>query len=230
MNTIKVLLADDQQLFVENLRIVIESRTEDMEVVGVAFDGREAIDIAHAAEPDVILMDVRMPIMDGVEATRLIHEELPEIRIIMLTTFDNDEYVHHALRYGAAGYLLKNIPPEELFSSVRAVFQGAVLMSPPIAKRLIDDDRARYLDRVGKAENKEQALELYRNLTDRERDIIRYIALAYSNRDIAESLGIAEQTVKNHLSHMYNRLGVFRRTELMRMFRDFSKEDFETES
>ena len=227
MKRFRILLADDQKLFVENLKIVIEARTDDMEVVGIALDGRQAVDISDTIEADVVLMDVRMPVMDGVEATRLIHERLPEQKVIMLTTFDNDEYVHHALRYGAVGYLMKNIPPEELFSSIRAVVQGAVLMSPPIIKRLIDVESPAHLDRIGKAENKEQALELYRGLTDRERDIIRLIALAYSNKEIAASLGIAEQTVKNHLSQIYDRLGVFRRTELMRRFRDFNREDFE---
>lgn len=227
MKRVKILLVDDQQLFVENLRIVIESRTDDMEVVGVAADGREAIDFVDDAPPDVVLMDVRMPGIDGVEATRTIHESHPDVRIIMLTTFDNDEYVHHALQYGAVGYILKNIPPEELFASVRAVVQGAVLMSPSVAQRLVRVPGADILDRVGKAVNKEQALELYRNMTEREREIIGLIARAYSNKDIAENLGIAEQTVKNHLSQIFDKLGVYRRTELMRMFRDFTREDFQ---
>lgn len=228
MSGIRVLLADDQQLFVENLKIVIESRTDDMEVVGVAMDGKQAVEMVNTTSPDVVLMDVRMPELDGVEATRLIHENHPNTRIIMLTTSDNDEYVHHALRYGAAGYLLKNMPPDELFSPIRAVFQGAMLMSPPIAKRLLEGDGRDNLERVGRAENKDQALKLYQSLTDREQDVIRLIALAYSNKDIAKSLGIAVQTVKNHLSQIYDRLGVFRRTELMRIFRDFSREEFES--
>ncbi|MBT3274235.1 MAG: response regulator transcription factor [Spirochaetales bacterium] len=227
MKRIKILLVDDQQLFVENLRIVMESRTDDMEVVGVAADGREAIDFVDDAAPDVVLMDVRMPGIDGVEATRTIHESHPDVRIIMLTTFDNDEYVHHALQYGAVGYILKNIPPEELFASVRAVVQGAVLMSPSVAQRLVQIPGTDILDRVGKAVNKEQALELYRNMTERECEIIGLIARAYSNKDIAGNLGIAEQTVKNHLSQIFDKLGVFRRTELMRMFRDFTIEDFQ---
>ena len=191
MTKIRILLADDQQLFVENLKIVIESRTEDMEIVGVAYDGESVVSLSKDSDPDVILMDVRMPGMDGVEATRLIHEHHPDIRIIMLTTFDNDEYVQHALRYGAAGYLLKNMPPEELFSSIRAAFHGAVLMSPRIAKSLLEGEHETHLERIGKAENKDQALELYHNLTEREKDIIRLIALAYSNKEISDSLGIA---------------------------------------
>ena len=226
MNHMKVLLVDDQQLFVENLRIVIEARTDDMEVVGAVTSGQEAIELMVTTAPDVVLMDVRMPGMDGVEATRIIHKSYPDVRIIMLTTFDNDEYVQHALQYGAVGYILKNIPPEELFASVRAVYQGAVLMSPSVAQRLLRTRNGDVLERVGKAENKEQALDLYHDLTDREREMIRLIARAYSNKDIAANLGIAEQTVKNILSQIYDKVGVFRRTELMRMFRDFSAEDF----
>jgi DNA-binding NarL/FixJ family response regulator len=223
---IRLLLADDQQLFVENLKIVIESRTEDMSVVGIATDGHKAIELTASSLPDIILMDVRMPGMDGVEATRIIHQRFPSVQIIMLTTFDNDEYVKHALQFGAVGYLLKNIPPEELFASVRAVFNGAVLLSPSIMNHLIGTPQKAVEERVGKAENKIQALELYHRLPDRDREIIRLIALAYSNKDIGDYFSIAEQTVKNHLSLLYDKLGVYRRTELMRMFRDFSREDF----
>jgi len=224
---IRILLVDDQKLFVENLKIVINSRTDDMDVVGIANDGRRAVEIADSIEADVMLLDVRMPVMDGVEAARIIHGCHPELRIIMLTTFDNDEYVEKALHYGAVGYLLKNMPPEELFSAVRAIFDGLVLMSPPIAKRLLEGSGTTHFDRIGKAENQEQALELYYSMTDREREIIQLIALAYSNKQIADSLGSAVQTVKNHLSQIFDKLGVFSRTELMRMFRDFSREDFE---
>lgn len=227
---IKVLLVDDQQLFVENLKIVIEARAPDMEVAGVATSGPEAVDLTQREIPDVILMDVRMPGGDGVEATRVIHQRSPSVRIIMLTTFDNDEYVKRALHFGAVGYILKSILPEELFTAIRAAHSGSVLISPTVLSRLFDPTGAGPLLRVGKAENKEQAIALFRGLSPREQEVVRLIAMAYSNKDIAETLGIAEQTVKNHISRVFDRLGVFKRTELMRMFRDFSRDDFDPES
>ena len=133
----RVLLVDDQELFVRNLQIVLESRAGDIEVVGIARDGREALQRVRESKPDIVLMDVRMPVMDGVEATRLIHDRHPAIRVVMLTTFDDDEYVYHALEYGAVGYLLKSIPPDELFACIRAVAGGATLMSSTVKEKLV---------------------------------------------------------------------------------------------
>ena len=132
---IRVLIADDQQLFADGLRVVIESRAPQFEVVGIAANGKEAIALTREVKPDVILMDVRMPEMDGVVATRLIHEKYPEIKILILTTFDDDEYVTYSLRNGAIGYLLKNRPAEELMDSLRALAKGIYQIDPAVSAK-----------------------------------------------------------------------------------------------
>jgi DNA-binding NarL/FixJ family response regulator len=219
---ISVLLVDDQELFVRNLQIVLESRMGDVRVTGIAHDGSEAIRLIAQEEPDIVLMDVRMPEMDGVEATRVIHKRYPSVRIVMLTTFDDDEYVYEALGHGAVGYLLKNIPPEELFSSIRAVHNGAVLISPSVAEKLVQNRRKR---QAPQTEATQSPSDLLATLTQREREILRLIALAYTNRQIAERLMIAEQTVKNHTSIIYSKMGVTKRMELMRLLRDVSPDE-----
>jgi DNA-binding NarL/FixJ family response regulator len=225
MRRMRVLLVDDQELFVRNLQIVLESRTEDIEVVGIAHNGREACACVRDARPDIVLMDVRMPEMDGVEATRLIHERHPAVRIVVLTTFDDDEYVYHALEYGAVGYLLKNIPPEELFACIRAVHGGALLISPQVKEKVMGA-RTRNAARPPAAAARDVGT-LLAGLTGKERDILRLIALAYTNRQIAEHLMIAEQTVKNHISIIYSKMGVSRRMELMGLLRDVDPEELQ---
>lgn len=205
---IRLLLVDDQRLFVENLKTVLDLTTRDMHVVGIAANGEEAMRMVEELHPDVILMDVRMPVMDGVEATRRIALAHPEIRIVMLTTFDNDDYVHDALRYGARGYILKNIPPPELFASIRAVHSGGVHISNEVASRMVGSP-------IGGGEREAGP---FAALTGREREIVDAIALAYSNRQIAERLHLTEQTVKNAISRIYAKLGVDSRSHLMRVY------------
>lgn len=218
---ITLLLVDDQQLFVENLQIVIESRNEDMKVLGIAFDGGEAVSKAESLEPSIILMDVRMPRMDGVEATRIIHQRQPEIRIVMLTTFEDDDYVYQALRHGAVGYLLKNIPPTELFSSIRAVRDGAVLVSPSVANKLL---RLDVREEPASSHEKMQELKMrMESLTPKESEILRLISLAHDNREIAKKLFIAEQTAKNHISVIYSKLGVTKRMQLMKLYQEYQR-------
>ena len=220
-SAITVVLADDQELFVENLRFVLEARCEDISVVGVARNGAEAVELVEKRPPDIVLMDIRMPVMDGVEATRRIVESHPDVRIVMLTTFDNDEYVYKALQYGAVGYLMKSIPPERLFASIRAVKQGAVLISPSIAQKLARTDPAASAAPAGTARaTPADAAPPHESLTDRERDILKLVAMAYANREIADKLQIGEQTVKNHLSVIYAKFGVSRRMELMRLLHE----------
>jgi DNA-binding NarL/FixJ family response regulator len=220
-NRITLLLVDDQQLFAENLRIVIESRTKDMRVVGVASDGHEAVAMADSLLPAIILMDVRMPRMDGVKATEIIHERHPEIRIVMLTTFDDDEYVFHALRHGAVGYLLKNIPPAELFASIRAVKEGSVLVVPSVAEKLL---RVQENPPPSKLPQRLEELRLrVESLTPREQEILRLISQAYDNREIAQKLCIAEQTAKNYISVIYSKLDVTKRMQLMQVYQEYQK-------
>jgi DNA-binding NarL/FixJ family response regulator len=207
---IRILIADDQALFAEGLKTILESRAPDIIVAGIAKNGQEAISLAEELQPDIILMDVRMPLLDGVEATKAIHRKNPGQKIVMLTTFPDDEYVQFSLSNGAIGYLLKNRPPVELIASIRAVMGGILQIDPAVSESLIkrdnadghhdDDDFIRYLN----------------SLTKREREVLRLLVNANDNRQIAEKLAIAEQTVKNYISIIYGKLGITNRIEIMR--------------
>jgi DNA-binding NarL/FixJ family response regulator len=213
VNRIRVVLADDQALFVESLRTVIERSTEDIEVVGVARNGEEAVALAAQTRPDLVVMDVRMPEMDGVEATKRIRSSSPEARIMMLTTFEDDEYVKEALERGAVGYLLKDIPPPELIAAIRAVAGGAFLIAPSVARSLIK--RAYF-----KPEPPEEEPDWLREMPKREREILRLIVDGFSNKEIASMISIAEQTVRNHISAIYDQMGVSDRSQAIRMARE----------
>jgi DNA-binding NarL/FixJ family response regulator len=177
--------------------------------VGLAEDGEGAIRLVESLAPDVVMMDVRMSGMDGVEATRRIHEKWPNVRIVMLTTFSDDEYVHFAMKYGAVGYLLKNIPPSELIEAVRAVRRGGRPMAPSVADALrLGRDAARPL-----AAHEQ----LLHSLSRREKEVLHLIVQAYDNRQIAERLGVAEQTARNYVSAVYAKLGVSSRMQLLQM-------------
>lgn len=206
----RILLADDQVLFVESLKCVLEERAQDMEVVGIARDGNEAVFLAMKLQPDIILMDVRMPKLDGVQATRKIHELYPRISIVMLTTFDDDDYVEIALKFGATGYLLKNIPPEELILAVRSVRSGLTQISPEVVKRLLVRRQQGEAEPLG-------APDVIETLTHREREILELVVNAFENRQIAQHLGITEQTVKNYVHSLYEKLGVSNRIQLIKV-------------
>lgn len=211
---IRILLADDQSLFVESLRISLESYVDDIQVVGIARDGREAIELAEKTRPDIILMDVRMPNVDGVEACRQIVQGANTSKIIMLSTYDEDEYVHEALRYGASGYLLKDISPTELIAAIRGISTGLVQISPKIVAKLINGF---YDGTSPKYEEAKQRFEWFDTLTNREKEIFGMIAMGYDNRQIGEKLFLAEQTVRNHISTIYGKLGVKDRFEIIRL-------------
>lgn len=212
MEKIRILLVDDQRLFVENLRIVLESKTQDMEVVGIACDGREALELASTKEVDIVLLDVRMPVMDGVETAKRMRADFPSVKIIMLTTFDDDVYVYQALEYGVSGYLLKNIPPEELFSSIRAVRGGSMLVSPDVMQKILQKPSSAPAHGSGK-----ETEHLMETLTAREMQILKLLYMAYDSRQIADKLHIAEQTVRNHVHLIYSKMGVTKRAQLMRL-------------
>jgi len=211
---IRLLLADDQALFVESLRTVIEHSAEDMEVVGIARNGSEAVAAMDKDPADIVIMDVRMPGMDGVEATRSIMAAHPSCRIVMLTTFEDDEYVKEALELGAVGYLLKDIPPSELIASIRAIAGGAFLIAPSVAKSLI---RRAYLKPEFAVPPEPDWL---RQLSRREREILGHIVEGLSNKEIAAELCIAEQTVRNHISVIYDKLGVADRSAAVRLAKE----------
>ena len=213
---IRILLADDQRLFVENLKTVLEHQASDLSVAGIAFNGEEAVRLALESRPDIVLMDVRMPVMDGVEATRLIHLADPGIAILVLTTFDDDSYVHDALANGAAGYLLKNIPSSVLVESIRAVMSGTVLLSPGVASRLVG----------GSGGSEDGGSFPIERLSSREREVLFLMSRGYDNPSIAGRLWLSEQTVKNHISHIYRKLGIHERISAMKAARDSRLKDF----
>ncbi|HEX5148219.1 MAG TPA: response regulator transcription factor [Candidatus Limnocylindrales bacterium] len=201
--TIRVLLVDDQQLVRTGFRMILEDEA-DIEVVGEAPDGRQAIDLAGHLAPDVVVMDIRMPVMDGIEATRRLVREGTgtEPRVLVLTTFDADENVVEALRAGASGFLLKDVTPTDFVAAIRIVAAGDALLAPAVTRRLLD----RYADRLPPV-NEVRAAEL-RELTERELEILRLMARGLSNREIAAQLVLAEPTVKTHVSHVLDKLGL----------------------
>ena len=207
--TIKIMLVDDQLLFLESLKMVIENLDEGISIVSTACDGEEALRNLERIVPDIVLMDVRMPGMDGVCAAGLIKKKYPGVRVIMLTTFEDDEYVKEALRNGAVGDMLKNIPPQMLVSAIRAVYDGSVLIAPDIAGHLIES-----LYGTGDAAEKELGTKLpewYRELTPKEKTILKYIVNGLTNKEISSRIHIGEQTVRNYISSIYAKLDVHHR-------------------
>ena len=223
MAKIRVLLVDDQQLFVDSLRIVLESRTDDIEVVGVAVNGLEAIKMVEKHLPDVVLLDVRMPVMDGVETAKVLHDRFPEIRAVMLTTYDDDSYVRDAMKHGAAGYLLKSIPPSQLAASVRVAMTGTIQISPEAAANLLRDGAKDIIEQHGRDVPPKEIRDLYKTLTVREREVLALLTKAYDNHQIADALGIADQTVKNHVHAVYEKLYVTSRMQLIRLMNRLEK-------
>lgn len=211
----KILLVDDQIMFVENLKVVLETYAPEFEIVGIAHDGQDAIRKARKFHPTVILMDVRMPVLDGVGATEAILRELPETRIIMLTIFDDDEYVYQALNNGASGYLLKNMRPEALVSSIKAVLDGAVLISPVAAQKLMNNRPQESSDTTHEAPH------WLESLGTREKEVLSLLVQELSNQEIAERLGISEATVRNYMSNIYDKIGAENRFQAMRLAREF---------
>ena len=199
--SVKILIADDQSLVRSGFRMVLES-TDDFEVVGEAANGHQAIDSARRLRPDVVLMDVRMPELDGIDATRRITEDEDLFaRVLILTTFDLDEYIYDALGAGASGFLLKDVPAEQLIEGIRVVAAGEALLAPSVTRRLIEDfSRAR----PARAEDPAGLDEL----TPREREVLELIARGLSNAEIAETLVVGETTVKTHVARVLMKLGL----------------------
>lgn len=210
---ISVLLVDDQKLFVESLSYVLESRAPDIEIVGIARDGNEALEALKRREPDIILMDVRMPGMDGVQATRVVHELYPRIKIVMLSTFEDQDYVRRAMAYGAIGYLIKNVAPEEVIKSIRAVKRGVLQISPAVARALSQNTPPPM----------EEGLILLEPLTRREKEVLRLILKAYENTEIAKFLQVSEQTARNYVHSLYSKLGVSNRVQLLKLVQGGSR-------
>jgi DNA-binding NarL/FixJ family response regulator len=197
----RVLIADDQTLFRSGLAGLL-SQDRRVTVIGQAVDGGEAVKLATTLKPDVVLMDVKMPNMDGVEATRRIIADLPQIKILILTTFDADTFVLQALRAGASGYVLKDSQPQAIVSSILAVLSGERVMASVVANRVLDM-------LTGSTTPKD----FYNGLTSREIEILKLMALGQANKQIARRLEISEKTVRNHVSHMYEKLGIYERSQ-----------------
>jgi DNA-binding NarL/FixJ family response regulator len=194
-----VVVADDQQLVRRGFRYILESE-DDIEVVGEAADGGEAVTVARRLDPDIVLMDVRMPNMDGIEATRRLAgpEATRPVRVLMLTTFDIDDYVYAALRNGASGFLLKDAPPEELIRAVRLVVSGDALLAPSVTRRLITE-----LAQAHRTPTPPPELAL---LTSREREVLTLMARGLSNAEIAQELVLGETTIKTHVGRVLTKL------------------------
>lgn len=204
---IRVLLADDQAVVRAGLRTILESQP-DVQVIGEAADGAEALALAAALEPDVVMMDIRMPVLDGIRATRRLTESPGTVRVLMLTTYGRDEYVYEALRAGAAGFLLKTDPPERIIDAVRIIDAGDALLGPHTTRRLIE----RFLASPPPHAPRPAALD---TLTDRELEVLRQVARGLTNREIAARLYIGEGTVKTHVARILAKLGLRDRVQVV---------------
>jgi DNA-binding NarL/FixJ family response regulator len=206
--TIRVLVVDDQALLRAAFSLLINAE-DDLEVAGEAADGRQAVDLAASLAPDVIVMDVRMPVMDGIEATRRITaDQGAQTRVLMLTTFDLDEYVFEALRAGASGFALKSRPLEELLSAIRTVAAGEALLAPSVTRRLI----AHFTTAERTPRKAPRGLD---ELTDREREVLALVARGLSNAELAGTLHVSLPTAKTHVSRILTKLGARDRTQLV---------------
>ena len=197
MTKLRIVLVDDQMLFRKGVRALLEEQP-DMEVVGEASDGLEGADLVAALEPDVVLMDINMPVCDGVEATRLIKAERPETKIVIITVSDEDEELFAAIKGGAEGYLLKDLRPDELFEMIRGVMRGETPISAAVAGKLLREFRTRPWNEPGQSGD--------RSLTSRELEVLQLVTDGLSNAEIAQKLFIVEGTVKNHLHNILEKL------------------------
>ena len=202
-NSMKILLCDDQAVIRDGLEMLLNLE-QDFQVVGAASDGAEAIELAVQKQPDLILMDLKMPGTNGIEATRQIHARFPQIKILVLTTYDDDEWVFDAIRAGASGYLLKDTSRQKIIEAIRGTMDGKAFIDPNVAGKLMNQVASH---------QKQPTSILAEKLTDRELDVLRLIAKGFTNNDIAGQLHLSEGTVRNHVSAILEKLGVSDRTQ-----------------
>ncbi len=206
---IKILIAEDQELMRQSLQIILGANS-DFEVTDAVENGREVIRSVRREKPDIILMDIRMPEMDGVTCTQIIKESNPEIKIIILTTFDDDEYVYNALKFGASGYILKGVTSKELADAVRTVYNGEEMLNADIAKKVLKMFRKIAQSNFSISVNNEYT----KDLSDAERNVIRCVGRGLSNKEIASELHLSDGTVRNYLSSVLSKLDLRDRTQL----------------
>ncbi len=211
MKTIKLMFVDDQRLFVESLTHILKKVERSIKVVSFALDGREAVDVVEREIPDVIMMDIRMPVMNGVEAVRIIHKAHPAIKIIMLTTYDDDAYVKDALRFGACGYLLKDIPIEDLVAQIKSVCYGNVA---PISQSVLEK-----LTHTMEEAEAPQPPPWLDGMSRNEKKVLRLMIEGRGNDEIAAQAFLAEQTVRNYVHRIYGKLGIHTRAEAIQLGR-----------
>lgn len=205
MDKIRILLADDHALLRQGTAELLQHEP-DFEIVGQAGDGLEAVRMAHEARPDIVIMDVRMPVLSGIDATRQLQRELPKVRVLVLTAYDDDQYVFSLLQAGASGYLLKTAPASELIRSIRQVQVGESPLSPAIARKVVARLNASASPTAQEAASPEA-------LTPRELEILQFLAQGMNNRDIAEALYISDRTVQTHLTNIFAKMQVSSRLE-----------------
>ena len=199
----KILLCDDQAVIRDGLELLLNLE-KDFQVVGAAQDGSEAVELASQKQPDIILMDLKMPVMNGIEATREIHAKFPNIKILVLTTYDDDEWVFDAIRAGASGYLLKDTPRQKIVEAIRGTMDGKSFVDPAVAGKLLNQVASKQTQPTSVLTDK---------LTERELDVLRLIARGINNSEIAKQLHLSEGTVRNHVSAILEKLGVSDRTQ-----------------
>jgi len=213
MNLIKILVADDQTLMRDGLKTILDLE-DDMEVVGTAENGLLAYGMTGELRPDIVLMDIRMPEMDGVESTRLIKRDYPQTIVIMLTTFNEEDYIIQALNFGASGYLLKDMPANKLIEAIREGVTGNMLMPSNVATKLVD--RLTRLSAAGM----EYGREIITAFSERELEIIRLLVQGYTNKQLASQLYITEGTAKNYISMIYSKIGINDRVKAIAYFKE----------
>ncbi len=207
---IKIAIIDDQKILTEGLKMILSADPE-IEVVSTGENGQDAIQICKKYLPDVILMDIQMPIMNGVESTRLIKRDYPSVKILVLTTFDDDKYIFDAIKYGAYGYLLKDTPPGEIGEAIKTIHSGGALIQPDLAMKVLDQFSKMANEENDKTKNIEDD---FKSLTKREKEISQLVGKGYNNAEIAEELFLSEGTIKNNLTKILDKLELRDRTQL----------------
>ncbi|WP_026882754.1 response regulator transcription factor [Clostridium akagii] len=216
---IDLVIVDDQEIVREGLKMVL-SLNEEINCIGEASNGKQLMELLKKLSPQVILMDIRMPVMDGIETTKFVKENYPGIKVIILTTFNEDDYIFQGLKYGADGYILKDSGSKEIINSIKTALEGSILLNPKVTEKVIKALNSRPAETSAQKKNQEKG-KLLQTLTPREIDVVKHIMDGKSNKAISEALFVTEGTVKNYVSKILEKLQVTNRTELVIYLQDF---------